>query len=189
MTLKYLHLRIFMKMLLMDEVKKCLTVYGKIDEEVYVSQPLGFQDPKYPQKVYKVVKVLYGLHQAPRAWLLMKSRIQMIRWESSLSHWPTSQTETRSTPIETQSLSQRWRKPIMYMFITIGNYAEQILTRKIPTTECCQFRARDSLLAMQKSKPMWPTSTTKLNKMQLASCSGQVLYDSKDKCRLWVTTS
>ncbi|GJS56462.1 putative ribonuclease H-like domain-containing protein [Tanacetum coccineum] len=28
----------------------------------------SFLDPKYPQKVYKVVKALYGLHQAPRAW-------------------------------------------------------------------------------------------------------------------------
>ncbi|GJT24096.1 putative ribonuclease H-like domain-containing protein [Tanacetum coccineum] len=47
---------------------KSAFLYGKIDEEVYVSQPLGFLDPKYPQKVYKVVKALYGLHQAPRAW-------------------------------------------------------------------------------------------------------------------------
>ncbi|GJR30852.1 putative ribonuclease H-like domain-containing protein [Tanacetum coccineum] len=39
-----------------------------IEEEVYVSQPPGFQDPKSPEKVYKVVKALYGLHQAPRAW-------------------------------------------------------------------------------------------------------------------------
>ncbi|GJV42194.1 putative ribonuclease H-like domain-containing protein [Tanacetum coccineum] len=29
---------------------------------------IGFIDPKYPKKVYKVVKALYGLHQAPRAW-------------------------------------------------------------------------------------------------------------------------
>ncbi|GJU27524.1 putative ribonuclease H-like domain-containing protein [Tanacetum coccineum] len=43
-------------------------VFAPIDEEVYVSQPPGFQDPKSPQKVYKVVKALYGLHQAPRAW-------------------------------------------------------------------------------------------------------------------------
>ncbi|GJX21412.1 copia protein [Tanacetum coccineum] len=35
--------------------------------ESYVSQPPGFLDPKYPQRVYKVVKALYGLHQAPRA--------------------------------------------------------------------------------------------------------------------------
>nr|GEU53469.1 hypothetical protein [Tanacetum cinerariifolium] len=37
-------------------------------EEVYVCQPPGFEDPGYPDKVYKVVKALYGLHQAPRAW-------------------------------------------------------------------------------------------------------------------------
>ncbi|GJY86154.1 putative ribonuclease H-like domain-containing protein [Tanacetum coccineum] len=43
-------------------------LYGTIDEEVYVSQPPRFVDPDHPQKVYKVVKALYGLHQAPRAW-------------------------------------------------------------------------------------------------------------------------
>ncbi|GKC45680.1 putative ribonuclease H-like domain-containing protein, partial [Tanacetum coccineum] len=42
--------------------------YGQIEEEVYVCQPPGFEDPDYPDKVYKVVKALYGLHQAPRAW-------------------------------------------------------------------------------------------------------------------------
>ncbi|GJV07935.1 putative ribonuclease H-like domain-containing protein [Tanacetum coccineum] len=36
--------------------------------EVYVSQPLAFVNPDHPKKVYKVVKALYGLHQAPRAW-------------------------------------------------------------------------------------------------------------------------
>ncbi|GJT30466.1 putative ribonuclease H-like domain-containing protein [Tanacetum coccineum] len=47
---------------------KSAFLYGTIDEEVYVSQPPGFVDPKFPKKVYKVVKALYGLHQAPRAW-------------------------------------------------------------------------------------------------------------------------
>ncbi|GJS59058.1 putative ribonuclease H-like domain-containing protein [Tanacetum coccineum] len=47
---------------------KSTFLYGKIDEEVYVSQPPGFVDPKFPKKVYRVVKALYGLHQAPRAW-------------------------------------------------------------------------------------------------------------------------
>ncbi|GJW02066.1 putative ribonuclease H-like domain-containing protein [Tanacetum coccineum] len=47
---------------------KSAFIYGTIDEEVYVTQPPGFIDPKYPKKVYKVVKALYGLHQAPRAW-------------------------------------------------------------------------------------------------------------------------
>ncbi|GKF70977.1 retrovirus-related pol polyprotein from transposon TNT 1-94 [Tanacetum coccineum] len=47
---------------------KSAFLYGTIEEEVYVSQPPGFVDPKFPNKVYKVQKALYGLHQAPRAW-------------------------------------------------------------------------------------------------------------------------
>ncbi|GKD10949.1 putative ribonuclease H-like domain-containing protein, partial [Tanacetum coccineum] len=47
---------------------KSAFLYGTIDEEVYVSQPPGFVYPKFPKKVYKVVKALYGLHQALRAW-------------------------------------------------------------------------------------------------------------------------
>nr|GEV55357.1 hypothetical protein [Tanacetum cinerariifolium] len=42
-------------------------LYGTIEEEVYVCQPLGFEDHDYLDKAYKVVKALYGLHQAPRA--------------------------------------------------------------------------------------------------------------------------
>nr|GEZ52827.1 hypothetical protein [Tanacetum cinerariifolium] len=47
---------------------KSAFLYGTIKEEVYVCQPLRFEDPDHPDKVYKVVKALYGLHQAPRAW-------------------------------------------------------------------------------------------------------------------------
>nr|GFA88769.1 hypothetical protein [Tanacetum cinerariifolium] len=47
---------------------KSAFLYGTIDEEVYVMQPLGFHDPVYPAEVYKVEKAMYGLHQAPRAW-------------------------------------------------------------------------------------------------------------------------
>ncbi|GJT59044.1 putative ribonuclease H-like domain-containing protein [Tanacetum coccineum] len=43
-------------------------LYGIIDEEVYVSQPPGFVDPKFPKKVYKVVKALYGLHSSLGVW-------------------------------------------------------------------------------------------------------------------------
>nr|GEV59684.1 hypothetical protein [Tanacetum cinerariifolium] len=46
---------------------KSAFLYGKIDEEVYVCQQPRFKDPDFPDKVYKAKKVLYGLHQAPRA--------------------------------------------------------------------------------------------------------------------------
>ena len=41
---------------------------GKLEEEVYVAQPPGFEDPKHPDKVFRLNKALYGLTQAPRAW-------------------------------------------------------------------------------------------------------------------------
>nr|GEU87865.1 hypothetical protein [Tanacetum cinerariifolium] len=47
---------------------KSAFLYETIEEEVYVCQPPGFEDPDHPDKVYKVVKALYGLHQALRAW-------------------------------------------------------------------------------------------------------------------------
>nr|GEY36792.1 putative ribonuclease H-like domain-containing protein [Tanacetum cinerariifolium] len=46
---------------------KSAFLHETIEEELYVYQPPIFEDPDYP-KVYKVVKELYGLHQAPRAW-------------------------------------------------------------------------------------------------------------------------
>ncbi|GJR89605.1 putative ribonuclease H-like domain-containing protein [Tanacetum coccineum] len=43
-------------------------LYGKIKEEVYVCQPSRFEDPDFFDRVYKVKKALYGLHQSPKAW-------------------------------------------------------------------------------------------------------------------------
>ncbi|GJU25482.1 uncharacterized mitochondrial protein-like protein [Tanacetum coccineum] len=47
---------------------KSAFLYGKIKEEVYVCQPPRFEDQDFPDRLYKVEKALYGLHQAPRAW-------------------------------------------------------------------------------------------------------------------------
>nr|GFD24251.1 copia protein [Tanacetum cinerariifolium] len=58
----------FMGFIIYQMDVKSAFLYGTIEEEVYVCQPPGFEDFDYPDKVYKVVKALYGLHQAPRAW-------------------------------------------------------------------------------------------------------------------------
>ncbi|GKB85532.1 putative ribonuclease H-like domain-containing protein, partial [Tanacetum coccineum] len=104
---------------------KSAFLYGTIDEEVYVSQPPGFVDPQHPKKVYKVVKALYGLHQAPKAWYATlsafleqngyrrgtinktlfikkdKKDIMLVQDEDAADVDVHLQTERRCTPIET----------------------------------------------------------------------------------------
>ncbi|GJV54888.1 putative ribonuclease H-like domain-containing protein [Tanacetum coccineum] len=58
----------FMNFVVYQMDVKSAFLYGTIEEDVYVCQPPGFEDPEFPNKVYKVEKALYGLHQAPRAW-------------------------------------------------------------------------------------------------------------------------
>nr|GEZ89848.1 copia protein [Tanacetum cinerariifolium] len=57
----------FMRFIVYQMDVKSAFLYGTIKEEVYVCQPPGFEDPHFPNKVYKVEKTLYGIHQAPRA--------------------------------------------------------------------------------------------------------------------------
>ena len=43
---------------------------GKLDEDVYMAQPEGFVHAKYPDKVCKLERSIYGLKQASRSWNL-----------------------------------------------------------------------------------------------------------------------
>ncbi|GKD34767.1 retrovirus-related pol polyprotein from transposon TNT 1-94 [Tanacetum coccineum] len=75
---------------------KSAFLYGKIEEEVYVCQPLGFEDPEFPNRVYKVEKALYGLHQAPRT-------CQDKYVDEILKKFGFSTVKTASTPMETSN--------------------------------------------------------------------------------------
>nr|GFB09661.1 ribonuclease H-like domain, reverse transcriptase, RNA-dependent DNA polymerase [Tanacetum cinerariifolium] len=51
------------------------------EEEVYVCQPPGFEDLDFPDRLYKVEKALYRLHQAPRAWKELCNAIERLMHE------------------------------------------------------------------------------------------------------------
>nr|GEX62782.1 ribonuclease H-like domain, reverse transcriptase, RNA-dependent DNA polymerase [Tanacetum cinerariifolium] len=78
---------------------KSAFLYGIIEEEVYVCQPPGFEDPYFPNKVYKVEKALYGLHQVPGAWINVQE-VPDEFYEGAYFLLSVA-IKTASTPIET----------------------------------------------------------------------------------------
>nr|GEU43614.1 hypothetical protein [Tanacetum cinerariifolium] len=139
------------------DVKSAL-LYGKVNEEVYVSQPPGFIDPKFPKKVYKVIKALYGLHQAPRAWFKMSSmgeltfflRLQVKQRKDGifisqdkfiaeiLKKFDFMSMKTLSTPIETKKPLVKDVKATDVTPKTSHLYVVKRIFRK-STTGGCQF--------------------------------------------------
>nr|GEV06375.1 hypothetical protein [Tanacetum cinerariifolium] len=72
-----------------------LDTSNQIEKEAYVCQPLGFEDPYFSDRVYKVKKALYGLHQAPRA-------CQDKHVAEILKKFGFIEVKNASTPMETQ---------------------------------------------------------------------------------------
>ncbi|GJT23760.1 putative ribonuclease H-like domain-containing protein [Tanacetum coccineum] len=91
-----------------DEVFAPVARIEAIEKEVYVCQPPGFKDPDFPDRVYKVEKSLYGLHQAPRAWYktlltyLLENGVQRGKFDKTLFIRRHKDVKTASTPMETQ---------------------------------------------------------------------------------------
>jgi len=51
---------------------------GELKEQIYMTQPPGYEAPKFPTKVCRLKKALYGLKQAPRAWFQQLSSAQLF---------------------------------------------------------------------------------------------------------------
>nr|GFA92044.1 hypothetical protein [Tanacetum cinerariifolium] len=76
----------------------------EIKEEVYVCQPPTFEDPYFPDRVYKVKEALYGLHQAPKAWQKKDGIfISQDKYVAEIiKKFKFTEVKTASTPMETQ---------------------------------------------------------------------------------------
>ncbi|GJX76137.1 putative ribonuclease H-like domain-containing protein [Tanacetum coccineum] len=141
---------------------KSAFLYGTIDEEVYVSQSPGFVDPDHPNKVYKVVKALYGLHQAPRAWY------------ATLSTFLEKHGYKRGT-IDKTLFIKRDKKDIMLVQV----YVDDIIFGSTNKSWCDEFEA---LMKSDFQMSSWGKLTFFLG-LQVKQHKGGI-FISQDKCTL-----
>nr|GFA46026.1 hypothetical protein [Tanacetum cinerariifolium] len=169
-------------------------IYETIEEEVYVCQPLRFEDPDYPDKVYKLVKALYGLHQALRDVKSASTPIEtkkpllkdldgedadvyiyrsMIR---SLMYLTSSRPDTMFAVHAcarfqvTQKLSHLHAVKRIF-----SDYAGASLDRK-STTGGCQFLGCRLISWQFKKQTVVSTSSIEAEYVAAASCCAQVLW-------------
>nr|GEW15327.1 retrovirus-related Pol polyprotein from transposon TNT 1-94 [Tanacetum cinerariifolium] len=146
---------------------KSAFLYGTIDEEVYVMQPLRFQDLEFLARVYKVEKAMYGLHQAPRAWHqvtpkechlhTVKRIFRYLKGHPKLGLW-----YPKESPFDLVAYSD-------------SDYDGATQDRKSTTREC-QFLGRRLISWQCKKQIIVATSTTEAEYVAAASGCGQVLW-------------
>ncbi|GJR81486.1 putative ribonuclease H-like domain-containing protein [Tanacetum coccineum] len=156
---------------------KSAFLYGKIEEEVYVCQPPGFEDLEFPNKVYKVEKALYGLHQAPRAWPdIMFAVCACARFQVTpkVSHLHAVKKIFRY--FKGQPKLGLWYPkdlPFDLEAYTDSDYAGASLDRK-STTGGCQFLGSRLISWQFKKQTIVANSTTKVKYVAAASYCGQL---------------
>nr|GEV23551.1 ribonuclease H-like domain-containing protein [Tanacetum cinerariifolium] len=165
-----------------------------IEEEVYVCQPLGFEDLDHPNKVYKVVKALYSLHQAPRACndkyvaeVLRKFNFSDVKSASTLVDMKKTLVKDADGDDVDVHLYRSMIGSLMYLTAsrpdiidslfelvayTDSDYAGESLDRK-STTGGCQFLGSRLISWQCKKQTMVATLTTEVEYVAAASLGDQ----------------
>nr|GEY93003.1 hypothetical protein [Tanacetum cinerariifolium] len=140
-------------------LQKVWTLVDLPREEVYVCQPPRFEDPDYPDKVYKVEKALYSLHQAPRA----NCSFNLVAYIDS--NYAGARLDKKSTSRGCQFLGCR----------LISWQCKKQTVVATSTTEA-EYVAAASCYGQCKKQTVVATSTTEAEYVAAASCYGQVLW-------------
>nr|GEU98674.1 copia protein [Tanacetum cinerariifolium] len=204
----------FMGYMVYQMDKKSAFIYERIEEDVYVCQPPGFEDHDHLDKIYKVLKALYSLHQDPRA--CQDKYVTMVLRKINLSD-----VKTASTPVEMEKPLVKdaygfdvdvhlyrsmigslmyltaSRPDIMYavyvyspfelVAYTDSDYDGASLDRK-STIRGCQFLGSRLISWQCKKQTVIATSTIKAEYVAVASCYGQVKQRNMDRFGELITT-
>ncbi|GJZ19481.1 putative reverse transcriptase, RNA-dependent DNA polymerase, partial [Tanacetum coccineum] len=167
--------------------------YGKIEEEVCVCQPHGFEDLDFPNKVYKVEKALYGLHQASRACqdkyvaeILKKFDFANVKTTSTLIEPNKALIKDEEAEEVDVHVYRSMIGSLMYLTASRPNimfavcacasdYAGASLDRK-SITGGCQFLGKRLISWQCKKQTIVANSTTEAEYVAAANFYGQVLW-------------
>nr|GFA34544.1 copia protein [Tanacetum cinerariifolium] len=125
---------------------KSAFLYGKIEKEVYVCQPPGFEDLDFPDKVYKVEKALWTT-SGPKSMRIFR----YLKGQPKLNFW-----YLKDSPFDLKAYSD-------------SDYTGASLDRK-STTGGCQFLGKRLISWQFKKQTIVANSTTKAEYVAAASC-------------------
>nr|GEU71588.1 hypothetical protein [Tanacetum cinerariifolium] len=151
---------------------KSAFLYETIKEDLYVCQPLGFEDPDHPDKVYKVVKALYGLHQAPIKQKKDGIFISQDKYVPEiLKKFRLTEGKSASTPIDT-------KKPLLKdpdgKDVDVHTYRSMIGSLMYLTS------SRPDIMFACKKQTVVATSSTEAEYVVAASCCAQAMNSTGD---------
>ncbi|GJZ15039.1 retrovirus-related pol polyprotein from transposon TNT 1-94 [Tanacetum coccineum] len=113
---------------------KTAFLYRPLKEEVYVNQPDGFVDPYHPDKVYRLKKALYGLHNKYKAWYDELSNFlwypkdsqkvvqKLVSWVSKAGLHSMSIAEAEDVSLSACCAQVSWLKGYVELFFVRTEY-------------------------------------------------------------------